>query len=116
MKEVNMKKTKKTSDVLAYVYGRYVQGNSKREAQLRAIEADMDVAQQLYDLRTQSGLSQRDLAKLVGTTASVICQLEDSEYKGHSLRMLQRIASVMKQRVVIRFEPMKQKEANLRPV
>lgn len=37
-------------------------------------------------------LSQRELAKLVGTTASVICRLEDADYDGHSLSMLIRIA------------------------
>jgi ribosome-binding protein aMBF1 (putative translation factor) len=99
------KKTKQTRDVLAYVHARYIKGKPKREALLRQVEADMDVAQQIYDLRSGAGLSQRGLAKLVGTTASVICQLEDADYRGHSLRMLHRIATALKQKVVVRFEP-----------
>jgi hypothetical protein len=40
------------------------------------------------------------------TTASVICRLEDNDYGGHSLNMLQRIAFVLGQRVEVRFKPM----------
>jgi transcriptional regulator with XRE-family HTH domain len=55
--------------------------------------------------RYYAGLSQRQLAKLVGTTASVICRLEDTDYEGHSLAMLRRIAAALHQRVEIRFVP-----------
>jgi hypothetical protein len=55
----------------------------------------------------KSGLYQRGLAKLVGTTASVICRLEDSDYEGHSLAMLNRIAAALNKRVEIRFVPIK---------
>ncbi len=41
--------------------------------------------------------------KLVGTTASVICLLEDADYEGHSLSMLRRIAAALHRRVEIRF-------------
>jgi len=57
-------------------------------------------------LRLSAGLTQRQLAKLVETTASAICRLEDAEYEGHSLAMLNRIASVLKQRVEIEFVPL----------
>ncbi len=63
------------------------------------------VARKIVTLRTQAGLSQRQLAKLVGTTASVICRLEDADYEGHSLAMLNRIAVALNRRVEIRFVP-----------
>jgi hypothetical protein len=50
-------------------------------------------------------LSQRQLAKLIGTTASVICRLEDADYEGHSLAMLNRIAAALNRRVEINFVP-----------
>lgn len=40
---------------------------------------------------------------LVGTTASVICRLEDADYEGHSLAMLNRIAAALNKKVVIDF-------------
>ena len=51
---------------------------------------------------TRAGLSQRELAKRAGTTASVICRLEDADYEGHSLAMLRRIAAALDRRLEIR--------------
>jgi hypothetical protein len=42
---------------------------------------------------------------LIGTTASVICRLEDADYEGHSLAILRRVAAAMNQRIEIRFVP-----------
>ena len=66
---------------------------------------DFEVAQMLHDLRTEAGLSQRELAARVGTTASVICRMEDADYSGHSLTMLRRIAEALGQRVELRIVP-----------
>jgi ribosome-binding protein aMBF1 (putative translation factor) len=100
-----MKKTKtpKTQDVVEILRRRLVTGKPDREAELEQIRAEDAVARKIYELRTKSGLSQRALAKLVGTTASVICRLEDADYEGHSLAMLNRIAAVLDKRVEIRF-------------
>lgn len=57
----------------------------------------------MYDARNKAGLTQKDLAKLVGTTQSVIARLEDADYDGHSLRMLNRIAAALNKRIDIRF-------------
>jgi transcriptional regulator with XRE-family HTH domain len=46
------------------------------------------------------------LAKRVGTTQSVISRLEDADYEGHSLEMLQRIAKAVNKRLEIRFVPL----------
>jgi transcriptional regulator with XRE-family HTH domain len=61
------------------------------------------VAQEIYDLRTEAGLTQSELAKRVGTTQPVIARLEDADYKGHSLRMLVRIANALGREVDVRF-------------
>jgi len=52
-------------------------------------------------------LSQRELAKRVGTSASAICRLEDADSKGYSLLLLKRIADALDRRVEIRFVPVK---------
>lgn len=44
-------------------------------------------------MREDSGLTQAELARKVGTTQSVVARLEDAEYGGQSLAMLERIAS-----------------------
>ena len=54
----------------------------------------IDLALLVREMREDAGLTQTELAKKVGTTQSVIARLEDAEYSGHSLRMLERIATV----------------------
>jgi transcriptional regulator with XRE-family HTH domain len=66
-----------------------------------------DLARKIFRLRTKAGLSQRELAERVGTSASAICRLEDADYDGHSLSVLKRIAHALEQRVDVRFLPKK---------
>ena len=61
------------------------------------------VAQAIYDLRTQAGLTQREMARRAGTTQPVIARLEDADYQGHSLRMLVRIANALDREIDVRF-------------
>lgn len=103
----NKNKNKTTSDAVEILHRHFVAGDPEKLAELEQIRADDDVARKIYDLRTKAGLSQRALAELVGTTASVICRLEDSDYEGHSMAMLHRIAAALDKRVEIRFLPIK---------
>src|ERR1035441_857442 len=97
----------KTSDAVEILHRRYVRGDAGKLAELDRIRADYAVARKIYDLRMKAGLSQRELAKLVGTTASAICRLEDADYEGHSMAMLNRIAAALDKRVEIRFVPIR---------
>jgi ribosome-binding protein aMBF1 (putative translation factor) len=107
MKDDIMRKSKrqKTSDAVEILHRRYVRGEARKMAELERIRADNAVARKIYDLRQEAGLSQRALAKMVGTSASAICRLEDADYEGHSLAMLNRIAHALDRRVEIRFVP-----------
>jgi ribosome-binding protein aMBF1 (putative translation factor) len=72
----------------------------------RAVEEEMakrEIGTKIYQLRESAGLSQAELARRVGTTQSVISRLEDADYDGHSLSMLNRIADALEHRVEIRF-------------
>ena len=93
------------SAALQHTYDRFVAGDSQQEAFYEQALFDSEVASMIYDLRTAAGLSQRAFAKKVGTTASVICRLEDADYEGHSLAMLRRIAEALGKRVELRFVP-----------
>lgn len=98
---------KKTSDAVKILQKRFYEGKPKRIAELEQARADDAVARKILDLRTKAGLSQRELAKLVGSTASAICRLEDANYEGHSMAMLNRIAAALNKRVEIRFVPLR---------
>ena len=64
-----------------------------------------EVARLIYNARTAAGLTQTQLADLIGTKQPVIARLEDADYGGHSLSMLQRIADALNQRIEINFVP-----------
>src|SRR5262245_49799530 len=106
------KKRKPTKDAVEILDRRYYEGKPERRVALEEARANDAVARKIYDLRTKAGLTQRQLAKLVGTTASVICVLEDADYEGHSMAMLTRIAAALNQRVEIRFVPLEGKTAH----
>ncbi len=53
----------------------------------------IDLSLLVHEMREGAGLTQAELARKIGTTQSVIARLEDAEYAGHSLTMLERIAT-----------------------
>lgn len=64
-----------------------------------------DVAGLIYNAREAVGLTQKQLADLTGTKQSVIARLEDSDYRGHSLTMLTRIAFALGYEVDVQLIP-----------
>jgi DNA-binding XRE family transcriptional regulator len=68
-----------------------------------------DVALQIASLREQAGFSQKELAKLLGTSQQQISRLESPGYEGHSLSMLRRVAEALHARVRVVFEPEEKK-------
>lgn len=63
------------------------------------------VARMIYETRTAAGLTQKQLADMLGTQQSAIARLEDADYEGHSLGMLRRIAEALNQTLEVRFVP-----------
>src|SRR6185436_18588440 len=94
---------KQTSDAVEILHRRYYEGKPRRLADLEQQRADDEIARQIHELREKAGLTQKRLAELVGTTLSVISRLEDSDYEGHSLTMLKRIAAALNKKVQVRF-------------
>ena len=102
-----MARTKNALAILDAVTGK---GASLRQG-IAAARINLEVAQMIYDARTRAGLSQRQLADLIGTRQPVIARLEDGDYEGHSLTMLQRIAAALQQRLEVRFVPSSRRRA-----
>ena len=95
-------KRKIKSDALQFAYDRYIGNNPEWVASFEEELANAELARKIYDLRTKAGLTHGQLAKLVGTTAAVIRQLEEADYDGHMMAMLNRIAAALNKRVEIR--------------
>ncbi len=96
-----MSKERKTRNAVSILHRTYVKDDPDRKAELAAERVNAEVAEMIRDLRNQARLSQKELADLVGTTQSVISRLEDNDYEGHSLSMLNRVARALNQRVTV---------------
>jgi ribosome-binding protein aMBF1 (putative translation factor) len=96
------RKTKKASNALT-ILDRMAGTNSELRRLTEEARVNARVAQLIYAARTKAGLSQADLAERIGTKQSVISRLEDADYEGHSLSVLQRIAAALGQCLEIRF-------------
>jgi ribosome-binding protein aMBF1 (putative translation factor) len=94
----------KTSDALKILEA-LSEKDEELEEMVREASLNARVAQIIYNARTQAGLTQQQLADLIETKQSVIARLEDADYEGHSLSMLQRIAQALNQRVEIQLMP-----------
>ena len=104
-----MRKRKFTSRAVEFLYDRYVGDDPKQIAAYEHEVLNAEIARKIFELRSRAGLSQRELAARVGTSASAICRLEDGDYEGHSLSLLKRIAAALDRRVEVRFVPAKKR-------
>jgi ribosome-binding protein aMBF1 (putative translation factor) len=95
-------KAKKTTDAVK-ILDRMMEDDSQLRQLANEAVVNAEVAQLICDVRSKAKLTQKQLAELVGTTQSVIARLEDSDYEGHSLSMLQRIATAVNKRLEVRF-------------
>ena len=96
-----MAKKDKTQDAASILHGRYVKDDPEQKAALQEERVNAEVARLIYDMRTAAGLSQQQLAELIETTQSVISRLEDADYEGRSLSMLERIATALNQKLTV---------------
>ena len=108
-KKKTKKRRKPTIDAVEILHRRYFEGKPEMLALLEEERANAEVARKICNLRKKAGLTQKELAKLVGTSHSNISRLEDDDYEGHSLAMLRRIAAALDKRVEIRFVSPKSK-------
>src|SRR4030065_1300559 len=61
----------------------------------------LKLAMKIAELRDQKGLSQQELAKLMGTSQQAISSLESGEYEGFTLKTLEKIAEATGTKVKI---------------
>jgi transcriptional regulator with XRE-family HTH domain len=85
------------------------------DAETRAgVDQDLALGQLIYDLRTEAGLSQRELAERMGTTQSVISRMEEGGGARNRIDTLARVATALDLHLVVSFPekvPAKLKDA-----
>jgi DNA-binding XRE family transcriptional regulator len=63
----------------------------------------LKLAMKIAELRDQKGLSQQQLANLMGTSQQAISRIESGEYEGFTLKTLEKIAEATGMRIKIEF-------------
>jgi ribosome-binding protein aMBF1 (putative translation factor) len=99
---IKTKRKRTTTDGIA-ILEQMIGDDPEMRRMLEEQTINVQIAQLIYDVRTKAGLTQAQLAKLIGTKQPVIARLEDADYQGHSLSMLQKIAAALGQRLEVRF-------------
>jgi transcriptional regulator with XRE-family HTH domain len=64
-------------------------------ARYEAAQQAWDIALQLAALRSARGLTQKQVADLLGTKQQAIARLEDPSYTGHSLTMVRKYVEAL---------------------
>lgn len=100
-----MEEKKLSSDAYRWAYDRYIKGDPEMEKYFDELGVKADIARQLYDLRNQAGLTQEQLADLVGIDPSVVDDIEETDYEGDFLAMASRIANALHRRMEVRLVP-----------
>ena len=94
----------KTNDALK-ILQHMTSNDPEMEEMIKESSFNAELAQLICQARTQAGITQQQLADRIGTKQSVIARLEDAEYEGHSLSMLQKIARALNQRLEVHLIP-----------
>jgi len=101
-----MAKTREAMKIIDKMIG----DNPERRERIAEARTNAEIAQMVYDARTSAGLTQKELADMIGTGQSTIARLEDSDYEGHSLSMLQRVAEAVNCHVQLSIVPNEETE------
>jgi ribosome-binding protein aMBF1 (putative translation factor) len=98
----NSGSTRRTTDALK-ILDRLTGDDRELRRMIAEAGLNASIAQMVYDVRMEAGLTQAELAHLIGTKQSVISRLEDADYASHSLTILQRIAAALGRGLEVRF-------------
>ncbi len=81
-----------TSDAVEVLRRDLIGNDPRAAAEYEQVKADLVAARKIYGWREATGLTQAQLARRIETSRTVISQLEDADYEGDSLAMLNRVA------------------------
>ena len=62
------------------------------------------IAIEITNFREKKGITQKELAKMINTTQSVIARLENPEYKKYSLSTLKKVADALNLELIVSFK------------
>src|SRR5712691_8483194 len=107
-------KRKFKSSAIQELYEELIGDDAAAQEEFEEGLVDIEAAQLIHNMRSRAGLSQRELARRVGTSASAINRLESADYEGHTIAMVRRIATALHRRLELSAVPLKSPPVNIR--
>src|SRR5215471_3936386 len=108
------RKRKFKSAAIRQLYHEAIGGQQREQEEFEQELVNIEAAQLIHDMRTKAGLSQRELARKIGTSASAINRLECDDYRGHTVAMVRRIPAALNRRLELRAVPVRRVTAKAR--
>ncbi|OIP72247.1 MAG: transcriptional regulator [Oscillatoriales cyanobacterium CG2_30_40_61] len=62
-----------------------------------------EIGQLIYDTRIKEKVTAKELADIIGIQESVILDLEEGDYEGNALIILEKVAKVFQQRIQVQL-------------
>jgi ribosome-binding protein aMBF1 (putative translation factor) len=92
MRKVSTNRRKKTRNAFQII-DRMIGDDCELRQLVMEAGINAHIAELICDARPAAGLTRAQFAKLIGAKQPIIARLEDADYRGNSLVMLQRIAA-----------------------
>ena len=67
------------------------------------VRSELRASMEITRIRERAGLTQSELATLIGTTQSAISRAESGDYDGHTVKLLGKIARALGVKLVVKF-------------
>ena len=93
----------KQKDDLTRLTDKLLKNNPSLEEEFTQADQAWEIAIQISKLREQAGLTQKQLAHLVGTKQSNVARLESADYTGYTLKTLEKITKALRAKLKIRI-------------
>lgn len=94
----------KKTDFMSWI-DRELEADPRLGQDVDALVSEMRLEQELVALREMRGLSQRDLAELLGTSQPYVAKLESGRIKNVGVKTLVKCARALGASVTIKIEP-----------
>jgi ribosome-binding protein aMBF1 (putative translation factor) len=94
-----------TSNALEILNKRFAQDEEYQRI-LAEERVNEQAARLIREARTEAGLTQAQLAHLIGTQQPVIARIENADYEGHTLALLSKAANALGFRIELQRVPL----------
>lgn len=97
---------KRRKDDLDRLTDKLVKQEPSLKGEFEKADQAINIALQVCGLRKKAGLTQKELAEIVGTKQSNIARIESANYTGYTWKTLEKITKALKARLEIKIVPL----------